>query len=223
MFLDEIGDMPAEIQVKLLRVLQDGSFERVGGDRAKKSDFRLISASNRDFKTMIAEGDFRLDLFYRISAITLRLPPLRDRLEDIPALANTFLAQFGARHACNPKTLGPDAVALLQSLAWPGNIRQLQHAIERAAVFSDGEIISARDFEISVEEAPLLTPPTAPPAVEPQRAATSMQSAKDTVEAEIIRETMLRFNGNKKKVAENLNISRSYLYKKLAAMGELLP
>jgi transcriptional regulator with PAS, ATPase and Fis domain len=220
MFLDEIGDMPPEIQVKLLRVLQDGSFERVGGDRAKKSDFRLISASNRDFKTMIAEGDFRLDLFYRISAITLRLPPLRDRLEDIPELANTFLAQFSARHACNVKTLGADAVAFLQSLSWPGNIRQLQHAIERAAVFSEGENISARDFEINVEDLPLATLTTAAPPVEPQRAATSMQTAKDNVEAEIIRETMEKFKGNKKKVAENLNISRSYLYKRLAAMGE---
>ncbi|MDB5581764.1 MAG: sensory box protein [Bradyrhizobium sp.] len=222
MFLDEIGDMPPEIQVKLLRVLQDGSFERVGGDRAKKSDFRLISASNRDFKTMIAEGDFRLDLFYRISAITLRLPPLRDRLEDIPELANTFLAQFSARHASNVKKLGADAVALLQSLSWPGNIRQLQHAIERAAVFSEGENISARDFEISAEDVPLATLTPAPPNVEPQRAATSMQTAKDNVEAEIIRETMNKFNGNKKKVAENLNISRSYLYKRLAAMGDQL-
>lgn len=222
LFLDEIGDMPPEIQVKLLRVLQDGSFERVGGDRAKKSDFRLITASNRDFKTMIVEDDFRLDLFYRISAITLRLPPLRDRLEDIPELANTFLAQFAARHACKVKTLGADAIAFLQSLSWPGNIRQLQHAIERAAIFSDGDLISARDFEISVEEAPLATLTTAPPAIERQGAATSMQSAKNQVEAEIIREAMQEFKGNKKKVAENLNISRSYLYKKLAEMGDPL-
>jgi transcriptional regulator with PAS, ATPase and Fis domain len=218
LFLDEIGDMPPDIQVKLLRVLQDGSFERVGGDRPKKSDFRLISASNRDFKAMIADGTFRLDLFYRISAITLRLPPLRDRLEDILELAETFLAQFAARHGSRIKTLGPDAVALLQSLPWPGNIRQLQHAIERAAVFCESDIIGPKDFE-AIREEPV-------PAVEYRQRQpagilptdASMQSAKDRIEVEIIRDAMRRFNGNKKKVAENLNISRSYLYKKLATM-----
>ncbi|RJG03469.1 sigma-54 interaction domain-containing protein [Noviherbaspirillum sedimenti] len=228
LFLDEIGDMPSEIQVKLLRVLQDGTFQRVGGDQTKKSDFRLISASNRDFKAMIAEGEFRLDLFYRISAITLRLPPLKDRLEDIPELANTFLAQFSARHNCRMKTLGSDAISFLQSLPWPGNIRQLQHAIERAAIFSEGDIITPRDFEFSGEEMPIAVGAVIPPHEEPQRApqreaqpaTTSMQSAKDQVEAEIIREALRKFNGNKKKVAESLNISRSYLYKKLALMGD---
>lgn len=228
LFLDEIGDMPPDIQVKLLRVLQDGSFERVGGDSAKKSDFRLISASNRDFKTMIANGSFRLDLFYRISAITLRLPPLRDRLEDIPELAETFLVHFAERHGSKPKMLGPDAGALLQSLPWPGNIRQLQHAVERAAVFCESDVIGPRDFETVPDEAVgmsgyALLAETAVPAgpagpVGKRPPASSMQSAKDRVEVDIIRITMQKFNGNKKKVAENLNISRSYLYKKLSEM-----
>ncbi len=228
LFLDEIGDMPSEIQVKLLRVLQDGTFQRVGGDQTKKSDFRLISASNRDFKAMIAAGDFRLDLFYRISAITLRLPPLKDRLEDIPELANSFLAQFSARHNCKMKSLGSDAIAFLQSLPWPGNIRQLQHAIERAAIFSEGDILTPRDFESSEEEMPIAIEALVPSHGQPQRevqhealsATTTMQSAKDQVEAEIIREALRKFNGNKKKVAESLNISRSYLYKRLALMGD---
>ncbi len=223
LFLDEIGDMPPDIQVKLLRVLQDGSFERVGGDRPKRSDFRLISASNRDFRAMIANGGFRLDLFYRISAITLRLPPLRDRLEDIPELAETFLAHFAERHGSRPRELDPDAVALLQSLPWPGNIRQLQHAVERAAVFCDTDVIGPRDFESIHDDTgamsghALLAELAEPAGKQPQ--ASSMQHAMDKVEAEIIRSAMQKFDGNKKKVAENLNISRSYLYKKLAEMN----
>ncbi|MDY7579121.1 sigma 54-interacting transcriptional regulator [Herbaspirillum sp. RTI4] len=220
LFLDEIGDMPPDIQVKLLRVLQDGSFERVGGDRAKRSDFRLISASNRDFKSMIANGSFRLDVFYRISTITLRLPPLRDRLEDIPELAEVFLAHFAQRHGSKPKVLDPEAVLLLQSRPWPGNVRQLQHAVERAAVFCETDVIGPRDLESIQDEAAgmsgyaLLVEPG-----EKAPQASSMQHAKDKVEAEIIQTAMQTFNGNKKKVAESLHISRSYLYKKLAQMN----
>ncbi|MDF3839919.1 sigma 54-interacting transcriptional regulator [Cupriavidus basilensis] len=216
LFLDEIGDMPLDIQVKLLRVLQDGLFERVGGDKARQSDFRLISASNRDFGAMIAESTFRLDLFYRISAVTLRLPPLRDRLEDIPELASTFLEAFAHRQGLQKKGITDAAIRFLQSRAWPGNIRQLQHAIERAAIFCDGPALGIESFG-SLESAESL--------LERGNAARTMRrdpsnvsdvrDAKDRVESDLIMEAMVRTRGNKKRVAEELGISRSYLYKRL--------
>jgi PAS domain S-box-containing protein len=221
LFLDEIGDMPIDMQVKLLRVLQDGHFERIGGDRARHSDFRLISASNRNFKEMIAKADFRLDLFYRISAVTLHLPPLRDRLEDIPELADTFLEAFSVRHAAPKKTITGAALSFLQSREWPGNIRQLQHAIERAAIFCDGASLSVENFG-SLESADLLlgggeTRIAQPPVANASR---HMRDARERVESELIVAAMKRTGGNKKRVAEELGISRSYLYKRLNEMGD---
>lgn len=219
LFLDEIGDMPLEVQVKLLRTLQDGTFQRVGGSSAKKSDFRLISASNRDFKSMLENSSFRLDLFYRISAVTIRVPALRDRLDDIPLLVETFLRTFVKRHGIAEKTIGPGVIEYLQSLPWPGNVRQLQHTVERAAIFSDSSEISVQDCEVPLESGEpsdnlfLDTVAALPPAE-----SVSVRSAKSKVEDELIVEAMLKFSGNKKKVAEHLGISRSYLYKKLAAV-----
>ncbi len=219
LFLDEIGDMPIDMQVKLLRVLQDGQFERVGGDRARHSDFRLISASNRDFKSMIGNASFRLDLFYRISAVTLRLPALRDRLEDIPELADTFLEAFAMRHGAPKKAIAESAILFLQSRAWPGNIRQLQHAIERAAIFCDSPVLSVADFGSleGAEQVPTWRQSTAEKSRQPD-----IREATDRVASEMIVEAMRRTGGNKKRVAEELGISRSYLYKRLSLMGEAI-
>lgn len=234
LFFDEIGDMPVEIQVKLLRVLQDGSFERVGGDKHRVSDFRLVSASNRDFQAMIDKGEFRLDLFYRISAVTLHLPPLRDRLEDIELLANQALYDFALRHTTRQKTLAPDVVPFLQRQSWPGNVRQLMHAVETAAIFSDSDVISVDDFSTVVRPDELkvgvgdtfvsqLHDSVQDPAVSisaplaPEAAAT-VRDKLSHVEEQLIREALLQYGGNKKRVAKELGISRSYLYKKLAAM-----
>ncbi|MGU7774317.1 sigma-54 interaction domain-containing protein [Burkholderia sp. MR1-5-21] len=221
LFLDEIGDMPVDMQVKLLRVLQDGQFERIGGDRARHSDFRLISASNRDFKAMIAGSSFRLDLFYRISAVTLRLPALRERLEDIPELADTFLEAFALRHGAPKKSISESAIHFLQSREWPGNIRQLQHAIERAAIFCDGPTLSIADFG-SLEGAaqPWLAEQPKEVLHAAAKGAVDMREAKERVESELIREAMRRTGGNKKRVAEELGISRSYLYKRLSMMED---
>jgi len=226
LFLDEIGDMPLEIQVKLLRTLQDGTFQRVGSDTQRRSDFRLISASNRDFSSMLEKGTFRLDLFYRISAVTLRLPALRERLEDIPLLASTFLANFAHRHGTQVKTLDPAAISFLQSLPWPGNVRQLQHAVERAAIFSEHDNIHVDDFETSADNrstyhldaVPIVNMPPRQPAMPPKQTM-PMKAMKDRMEAELIADVMQRFQGNKKKAAEALGISRSYLYKRLAEIG----
>ena len=235
LFLDEIGDMPLEVQVKLLRTLQDGSFQRVGGSTARRSDFRLISASNRDFRQMLARGDFRLDLFYRISAVTIRIPPLRERLEDVPLLAETFLSQFVRRHQVEGKFFGQGVMNYLQSLPWPGNVRQLQHTIERAAIFSEGDEITLADCEVPLDigaasELHLLdqgafdgSDPFAASAIRaplPSGEPDTVRSAKSRVELELIQDALRKFGGNKKKAAEYLGISRSHLYKKLANVAE---
>lgn len=215
LFLDEIGDMPLDIQVKLLRVLQDGMIERVGGDKARRSDFRLISASNRDFSIMLSENSFRLDLFYRISAVTLRLPPLRDRLEDIPALVDSFLTAFSDRHGLAKKAVPDSVICYLKSRSWPGNVRQLQHAVERAAIFSDAPSLTIEGFG-NLESVENLDE-RAKGAQSLARGAfvTDVRNAKDRIEANLILEAMERTGGNKKRVAEELGISRSYLYKRL--------
>ncbi|MFT3816623.1 MAG: sigma 54-interacting transcriptional regulator [Rubrivivax sp.] len=230
LFFDEVGDMPADVQVKLLRVLQDGSFQRVGGNELRYSNFRLISASNRNFQAMIAEGSFRLDLFYRIGGVTIRLPSLRERLEDVPQLAELTLARFAERHGQRPKQLSADALDFLRAQAWPGNVRQLIHVVERAAIFCETEVIEPADFGL-VESDPLdalpadLKPdpvrPAAVPAPDERAPAAPMRvsSAVEQVEEQLIREAMDRFQGNKKRVASELGISRSYLYKRLTRMG----
>lgn len=215
LFLDEIGDMPLDIQVKLLRVLQDGMIERVGGDRVRQSDFRLISASNRDFAAMISENSFRLDLFYRISAVTLRLPSLRDRLEDIPDLVDSFLTAFADRQSLVKKTVADSVIRYLQSRAWPGNVRQLQHAVERAAIFSDGPSLTIEGFGNLESVENLDERAKGAQAMVRSVFATDVRDAKDRVEANLILEAMERNGGNKKRVAEELGISRSYLYKRL--------
>ncbi|MFT3800160.1 MAG: sigma 54-interacting transcriptional regulator [Burkholderiaceae bacterium] len=254
LFFDEIGDMPAEVQVKLLRVLQDGRYERVGGNASLYSDFRLVSASNRDFEAMIAEGRFRLDLFYRIGGVTIRMPALRERLEDIPQLAEMALQQFAERHGTPLRRLSDEALAFLSTQAWPGNVRQLIHAVERAAIFAEGEQIRPDDFLRGSAEAfvPGAAGSPAASATPPVSVAVAVTAGSDSagrstlgeiepigkpigerldglrsdvrgaveqVEEQLIRAAMARCGGNKKAVARELGISRSYLYKRLAQLG----
>jgi PAS domain S-box-containing protein len=222
LFFDEVGDMPLEIQVKLLRVLQDGTFERVGGDKSRVSNFRLISATNRDFPSMIDKGEFRLDLFYRLSVVTLHLPPLRERLEDIPLLANQALYDFALKNSTKQKSLAPDVIPYLQQQSWPGNVRQLMHAVESASIFADSDVVTIDEFRALLKRSPTVeiagTEDTLPVA----STSAGPPSVRDTlgqVEEQLIRNAMKQFDGNKKRMAEELGISRSYLYKKLALMG----
>lgn len=220
LFLDEIGDMPLNVQAKLLRVLQDGMVEKLGGTKSLKVDFRLISATNRDLETMIEQGDFRLDLYYRISPVVLQVPPLRDRIEDIPALAEAILRNFSERHNRPDYTLDAGALVFLQSQSWPGNVRQLKHEVERAAIFSNGGVIGTDMLQHSRQghiSAPGVLRAVAPTATSPDML---LKDHMQKVEDVVIERAMARHKGNKKKVSEELGISRSYLYKKLGEIGD---
>ncbi len=210
-FLDEIGDMPLDVQAKLLRVLQDRIVERVGGDRARAVDFRLVSATNQDLQSMVEKRDFRLDLFYRISPIVIELPPLRERIDDIPLLVAKFIRDFSYRHARPVPSISPEALSELSERPWPGNIRQLQHEIERSLVFSDGVTIGVEDLS----EIPRRSQGAATPPIQLDRPRELKHVVSD-VQNEQIKEAIAACGGNKKKAAANLGISRSFLYKRLA-------
>ena len=209
LFLDEIGDMPAEVQAKLLRVLQDGLIERVGGERPRQVDFRLITATNHDIRQFIDEGRFRLDLYYRISPVILRLPPLRERPDDIPLLIDHFVEALSVRHRRRIRRIHAEVYRYLRELPWPGNVRQLRHEVERALIFGEGEELTVEAFR------PGERMPEMSSALLTSGANGDLKTLLDQVERSAIQEAMARHRGNKKRVAEELGISRSYLYKKL--------
>ena len=150
LFLDEIGEVSAAVQVKLLRFLQEKTFERVGGNETLKVDVRVIAATNRDLGAEIKKGTFREDLFYRLNVVTVELPPLRERKSDVPALASFFLRRYAAENGKHIETLSDDAIATLREYTWPGNVRELENAIERAVVLCDGPVVQKSHLPSSV-------------------------------------------------------------------------
>lgn len=152
LLLDEIGEMPLVLQAKLLRILQEREFERIGGHQTIKVDIRIIAATNRDLQAMVKEGTFREDLFYRLNVIHLILPPLRDRREDISLLANHFLQKFSSENQARYYDLDPMAMSLLTAWSWPGNIRELSNVIERAVVMNSGPIIFSEDLPPQIRQ-----------------------------------------------------------------------
>jgi len=153
LFLDEIGDMDIDLQVKLLRVLQTGQIERVGGERTIQTDVRIISATNRDLEAKIAVGRFREDLFYRLNVLTVNLPPLRERRDDIPLLAEHVLRRLARKYGWPQLALSHDAAALLSASNWPGNVRELQNVLARAAILSRGRNIQLSDLQVGTASA----------------------------------------------------------------------
>ena len=168
LFMDEVGELPLDTQVKLLRVLQEQEFERVGSTKPMKVDVRLIAATNRDVEKEVAEGRFRADLFYRLNVFPIRVPPLRERVEDIPLLVDYFLAQFQRKMGKPLRGITAEAMSQLQRYAWPGNIRELQNVLERACVLSSGPVVSVAETlrpstaGVRSEHAPAITPPLLP-------------------------------------------------------------
>jgi transcriptional regulator with PAS, ATPase and Fis domain len=214
-FLDEIGDMPLDVQVKLLRVLQERTVERIGSYRPQEVDFRMIAATNGDLRRLVTENKFRLDLYYRISAVVIEMPPLRARISDIPELAHLFVRNVAERHARPVPTLTDDALTYLMEQHWPGNVRQLRHEVERAFVFAEDGRISADVLAQrgDVWNLPIAGP--AQPAKLPAREPMTMQEAVSQLERDVVSQAMERHKGNKKRVALELGISRSHLYKML--------
>lgn len=151
LFLDEIGDMPGNLQAKILRVLENREFERVGGQRSLNTDVRVISATHRELWDAVKEGDFREDLYYRLNVVSLRIPPLRERREDIPILAEHFLKVFAEEDSSEPKTLSDKAMSLLTRHVWPGNVRELLNTLKRASVLASDRVIHAADLGLSME------------------------------------------------------------------------
>lgn len=209
-FLDEVGEMTAATQVKLLRVLQEREVVPVGSTEPIPVDVRIIAATNRDLEEEIRRGSFRSDLYYRLNVITLHLPPLNERREDIPILADHFLTRFAARREKSPTRLSAEALSALQAYDWPGNVRELENALERAAVLSkDGEIpASALPARVTAEKQRPLVADTLPP-----------NPTLEIIERAYVLWVLQSEGGNKSRAAEVLGIDPSTLYRKLLRYG----
>ena len=209
LFLDEIGEMPLSMQVKLLRVVQERRFVRVGGEQSIKVDLRLICATNRDLKAMVDEGKFREDLYYRINVIQIRIPPLRERREDVLWLAEAFLAECSARHGGENRRLSAAARQILLDYPWPGNVRELKHCFERACILSRASTIRPEDLF----EAPLLGAPAA------DADARSLNAYLQDCERAYIAGALERNAGQISETAAELGISRKNLWEKMKKLG----
>jgi DNA-binding NtrC family response regulator len=200
LFLDEIANVPLSQQPKLLRVLETGEFERVGSSRTHRVDVRIISATNANLKAEVDAGRFRQDLLFRLNTIEIQLPPLRERREDIPLLARSFLDQHGRRYRKALSGFDPGARQSLLEHPWPGNIRELNHVIERSVLMAQGEVIKRGDLglqQTSKQSRPL------------------EDMSLEEVERFLIRKTLARFDGSVSKAAEALGLSRSAFYRRL--------
>jgi DNA-binding NtrC family response regulator len=202
-FLDEIGDLKPRLQAKLLRVLQEHEFERVGGTKPIRVDLRFVAATNRRLDKAIREGVFREDLFYRLNVVTVQLPPLRDRPEDIVPLVNHFLSRYCSNAGKRIKEITPDAWELLKRYHWPGNVRELANIIERAVVLSAGERITSEDLPLGA-----ITSSSGPHTAD---LSTGFHEAVVAFKRQIIREALHRFGGNQSRTAGALGLQRTYL------------
>lgn len=208
LFLDEIGEINQNVQIKILRVLQDKKFERVGGESTLEVDVRFITATNKDLKSEIAEGRFREDLYYRLNVVNIHVPPLRERREDIPLLAATFLTEFSSENGKEIEGFDPRARQALFSYDWPGNVRELRNCIESAVVMASGKFITADDL-----------PPGPRSTQDKKEIHVPAYSTIADAEKIIIAETLAMLGGNKTKTAEILKIGRKTLYQKIEEYG----
>jgi two-component system, NtrC family, response regulator HydG len=204
LFLDEIGNIPVSLQVKLLAALQNREVTPLGSNRSIPVDVRLITATNLDLQQAVRAGQFREDLLYRLNTIVITLPPLRDRIEDIPMLADHFLKMYTGQYHKGGRSISPDAIRYLQKYTWPGNIRELQHAVERAVILSDQTILQKNDFALSSATE-----------VVGDRVAFNL----DDVERKTIQAAIQKYNGNLSKVAKELGVGRTTLYRKMEKYG----
>ncbi|MFN3944460.1 MAG: sigma-54-dependent transcriptional regulator [Allosphingosinicella sp.] len=219
LFLDEIADMPISAQAKILRVLTDQSFTRVGGQRMVKVDMRVVSSTARRLPDEIAGGRFREDLYYRLNVVPVHLPALSERREDIPSLVAHFAARYAADQRVGTPKVSDDAMAALQAYDWPGNVRQLRNVIERTIILAPGERIACIDIDMLppeiLNEQAQLTPGEAVKAI----MGTPLREARETFEREYLRVQIRRFSGNISRTATFIGMERSALHRKLKALG----
>jgi DNA-binding NtrC family response regulator len=210
LFLDEIGDVPPATQVKLLRVLQEREFERLGGTRTIKVDVRLIAATNRDLRAALEQGTFREDLYYRLNVVPIDIAPLRERKEDIPDLVNLFISRFAGDSGKPIESITPEAMQVLVNYHWPGNVRELQNVIERGCALAKGNVLDAADIHLDVR---------------PAKAANGADNflpegmTLEQWEDEMVQEALRRANGNKSQAARLLGLSRNTLRYRLSKIG----
>jgi len=210
LFLDEIGDVPPATQVKLLRVLQEREFERLGGTRTVKVDVRLIAATNRDLRAALEEGTFREDLYYRLNVVPIDIAPLRERREDIPELANLFIGRFNGESSKPVEAISREAMQILVNYHWPGNVRELQNIVERGCALAKGSVLEAADIHLDIR---------------PAKAANGTTGflpdgmTLEQWEDEMVQEALRRANGNKSQAARLLGLSRNALRYRLSKIG----
>jgi len=213
-FLDEVADMSLKAQAKVLRILQEKKFERVGGSRLIPTDVRVLAATNKDLEKEMEAGRFRQDLFYRLNVIPLRIPPLRDRKEDIPLLIDRFLKDFAFKEGETEKRITDEVMAVLMRHNWPGNIRELKNIIERLIITTPATVISKDDIPPLFEERNAETA-----AFEPDITSDSFRGAKQDFERQYIIRKLHEFDGNISRTAEAIGLERSHLHKKIKGYG----
>jgi two-component system, NtrC family, nitrogen regulation response regulator NtrX len=216
LFLDEIADMPVQTQARILRVLTDQSFSRIGGERIVKVDVRVVSATSRDLTEEIAEGRFREDLYYRLNVVPVPIPPLSDRREDIPPLVEHFVAHYAAERRVPTPEVATDAMVVLQSYDWPGNVRQLRNVVERTIILAPGDRIGRIDLD--------LLPPEVRGDQENLTGTSAimgspLREARESFEREYLRVQIRRFSGNISRTATFIGMERSALHRKLKLLG----
>ncbi len=212
LFLDEVGDMPPAMQAKVLRVLQEGEFERVGGRETLRCDVRVVAATNKDLTAEVAAGRFREDLYYRLAVVPVHVPPLRERKEDLPELGEAFLAEACQRNGRRPMRFAREAFLAMQGYHWPGNVRELKNLVERLAILCDGP-------EIGATEVAAVLPGARRPRPERYRPDASFKDLVDEAERDIVLAALERHQDNVAETARALGLERSHLYKKMRALG----
>ena len=205
LFLDEIGELPPPVQVKLLRFLQEKTFQRVGGRQEIQSDTRVIAATNADLQDCVAKGTFREDLYFRLAVVVVKVPPLRGRGDDIALVAKEFLRRYAADHAKPGLSFAPDALRAIIQYRWPGNVRELQNRVQRAVIMAEGRRVTANDLELT-DELSVLPPQT-------------LKEAREHAERELIQDALRRHGGKITAAALELGISRPTLYELMEKLG----
>ena len=216
-FLDEIGDMSLSSQAKILRVLQEQQIQRVGGSRMIGIDVRVIATTNKNLEKEIEKGTFREDLYYRLNVIPIDVPPLRERIEDLPMLVEAFLVEFAVQNRSKRKTMSPAAISVLSNYAWPGNVRELRNLVERLAIMIDKDVIDVTEIPDSYRPGGLTNPSYAASA--PFMKLDNFKAAKKAFEKEFIKIKLVQNENNITKTAKAMKVGRSYLHKKIKSLN----